>query len=110
FEITQSGSPVTPTPCSYALSATGRTYWGFETNDVVNIITTGDNCAWTASTTNEWITILSNPSGTNNGSVAYALAANSSQAWRYGHIVIGGQTLTISQTRDPVIVAAPTSQ
>lgn len=59
-------------------------------------VTTTATCAWTARTTDTWITLSGNSGGTGNGSVSFAVAANSGAA-RTGTITIGGATFTVSQ-------------
>jgi hypothetical protein len=59
-------------------------------------MTAASDCAWLAVSHVAWITITTGSSGTGNGPVAYAVAANPGAA-RTGTIRLGGQTLTISQ-------------
>jgi len=60
-------------------------------------IVTGQNCAWTASTTVSWISISSGRTGTGNGTVSYTAAANDSTLPRSAPIVIAGQNVAINQ-------------
>jgi len=60
-------------------------------------VTASNGCAWTASTTNSWITITSGSSGTGNSTVAYTVATNTSATSRSGTMTIGTQTFTIDQ-------------
>ena len=53
--------------------------------------------AWTATTTDNWITINSGASGTGNGSVVYSVAQNNTGAPRTGTITVAGQTFTVTQ-------------
>jgi beta-lactamase superfamily II metal-dependent hydrolase len=55
----------------------------------------GDS-AWSATSNDSWITVMSGTSGTGNGIVGYSVAANSALS-RTGTITIGGQTFTITQ-------------
>ncbi|HEY0549960.1 MAG TPA: BACON domain-containing carbohydrate-binding protein, partial [Verrucomicrobiae bacterium] len=104
FTITQSGFFT----CNYSLADTNRSYGGGATNDTVNI---DANCSWTVWSTNAWVTILSGPNGSGTGSVAYAVAANPNSQPRSAKIIIGGQTLAITQAaHDPAIISQPTNQ
>ncbi|HTS17245.1 MAG TPA: BACON domain-containing carbohydrate-binding protein [Verrucomicrobiae bacterium] len=55
------------------------------------------DCAWTAITTDSFITIESGSSGTGKGIVAYTVPANTTTNPVTGTIVIGGQTFTVIQ-------------
>jgi len=54
-------------------------------------------CAWTAGSNVSWLTITSGSSGRGNGTVSYAVAANSSTVTRTGTITIAGQPFTVTQ-------------
>ncbi len=54
--------------------------------------------AWTATSNDSWITIISGASGTGNGTLVYAVAQNSTGAIRTGTITVAGQTFTVTQT------------
>ena len=81
-------------PCTYTLSATTIIYPSTGGSGSVNIAA-GGGCAWTAGTTNSWITITGGSSGTGTGTVSYSVSADGSSVGRAGSIVIGGQTLTV---------------
>lgn len=59
-------------------------------------IQSGAGCAYTASTTDTWITIDGSVSGTGSGTISYTVAANTGAA-RTGTITVGGQTFTVNQ-------------
>ncbi|MGA2436262.1 MAG: BACON domain-containing carbohydrate-binding protein, partial [Bryobacteraceae bacterium] len=52
--------------------------------------------AWTASTTDSWITITGGASGTGSGTVSFSVQANTGAA-RTGTITVGGQIFSIEQ-------------
>lgn len=54
------------------------------------------DCSWTAASGAEWITITSGWAGTGNGMVTFSAAANTG-AERSGTLIVGGQTVTVSQ-------------
>jgi hypothetical protein len=53
-------------------------------------------CGWTAASNDAWITITSGASGSGNGTVNYAVAANLGPP-RSGTVTIAGQTFTVNQ-------------
>ncbi|MEO8036741.1 MAG: BACON domain-containing carbohydrate-binding protein, partial [Acidobacteriota bacterium] len=82
--------------CSYTLSATGVKPVAAAATGSVSVI--GDSgCAWSASSSDSWITITSGGSGTGDGTVGYRIAANTALAARTGTITIAGQPFTINQ-------------
>jgi hypothetical protein len=93
YTVTQNGAA--PPPCSYALnpaSAQGPAAGGPGTFTV----TTQAGCAWTAATSDTWITVNTG-SGTGTGNVSYAVQANATGASRTGTITAGGQPFTLTQ-------------
>ena len=81
--------------CTYVLGATS-------TNLPVSggtghvMVTDSAGCTWTATSNAGWLTVTAGSSGTGNGLVSYAGAANPSPA-RTGVLTIGGQTFTVNQ-------------
>jgi hypothetical protein len=59
-------------------------------------VTTQTGCAWTATTSADWITVTS-PSGTGTGDVTYTTQTNTTGAARSATIVVGGQTYTVNE-------------
>ncbi len=53
-------------------------------------------CPWTATTTNDWISIAT-PSGSGDGTLAYFVFQNTTGAARFGSIDISGQTYAVNQ-------------
>jgi hypothetical protein len=66
-------------------------------------ITTGAGCSWTATSTAPWITILSGAAGSGPGTLRYQVAPLTVQGSRTGTIVIGDQTITITQVFEPLV-------
>jgi hypothetical protein len=91
FSVTQAA----PT-CSVVLSTTSVSLTAATAFRSVQV-STGATCAWTASSSVSWITIVSGASGTGLGSVAYSVAANTGTAARTGIVSIGGETVTVTQ-------------
>ncbi len=93
------GFSLTITPgqnCIYSLSATSQSVGSAGGTGGVNIATSS-GCGWSASSNSAFITITSPTSGIGNGSVSYAVEANSGAA-RSGTLTIAGRTDTIYQS------------
>ena len=82
--------------CTYSISPTNRVHGHLANTGSVSVATSS-NCSWTVVNTNQWITIVSAPSGSGTGRVTYAITANPSFKDRVGVVLIGGQTLTLIQ-------------
>jgi hypothetical protein len=67
-------------------------------------VTSPAGCGWTAASGAAWVTITSGATGSGNGVVNYAVAANTGPA-RTAALAIGGQTATVSQSEN--LPAAP---
>lgn len=91
--VTQSGVA----PCSYTISPNSLTFTASGGPGTVNV-TAANNCNWTATTTDSWITINSGSSGSGNGAVSYTVANNTTTTQRTGTITVAGQTHTVTQS------------
>jgi hypothetical protein len=60
-------------------------------------ISAARDCTWSIATTTNWVTLGGDRSGQGEASVAYSVAANPIPAARSGSIVVGSQTLSVSQ-------------
>ncbi|HLJ44398.1 MAG TPA: FG-GAP-like repeat-containing protein, partial [Bryobacteraceae bacterium] len=63
----------------------------------VSVTATVPTAIWTATSNDSFITVTSGASGSGNGTVNYAVAANLTTAARQGTLTIAGQTFTIMQ-------------
>jgi uncharacterized protein (TIGR03437 family) len=63
----------------------------------VNFPTGAQNCAYSATASDTWITITSGVTGSGKGTVGYSLSANSLTSSRSGSIVISGQPYAVIQ-------------
>jgi hypothetical protein len=76
----------------------------------IGVTTNLGTCTWTAVSNDlAWLTITSGASGTGNGSVGYAAAANTGPA-RSGTLTIGRQTFTANQASGCTFTIDRTSQ
>jgi hypothetical protein len=83
--------------CSYSLSPMSQPFAANGGSGTINV-TCGAGCGWAAaSETPGFITITGGGSGTGNGAVQYAVAANTGANSRTGTITIAGQVFTITQ-------------
>jgi len=60
-------------------------------------VTSPDDCSWTATSNDDWITVTSGDSGNGLGTVAYSVDANPEASSRTGNITIVGETFTVTQ-------------
>ena len=90
FGITQDGSPANLTVSSANITA------GSDSADGRITVSTGQGCAWSATSSESWLRIISG-AGAGNGAITYNLLANST-ATRVGTIHIGSLTATVTQT------------
>jgi len=98
FTITQSGaSGVNSNSCTYTLNASSVTLPAKGGAKKVSVKVKGTNCSWTATTTNDFITIVTGTSGSGNGTVDFIVSGNTNTMERSGTITIAGQTFTVTQ-------------
>jgi hypothetical protein len=90
-----------PAPsCAYSLSPTNRAHGaGAETGAFS--VGAPSGCAWTAGTSDSWITITGGQAGNGNGTVIYQLTSNTGYGARTGLISVEGQAFTVSQAGQP---------
>lgn len=97
--FTVAGQTITVTQeagsCSYSLTPTTFAIGSASTSRTVSIIS-GTQCAWSATSSVEWITVTSGATGSGIGSVSFSVAANTGVA-RTGVVTIAGQPVTVSQ-------------
>ena len=90
FTVSQNGG------CTYILSPTSQ---GVNPpgGTMTITVTAPAGCAWNATRSGSWITIVSGNSGNGNGSVRYRVSANGGSATRTGTLTIAGQAVSITQ-------------
>jgi len=89
FSVTQSGIS-----CSYSISPASATITAEGGNGAATVNTTAE-CPWTASTTASWISVSG--AGQGNGTFSYSVQPNTTKDPRTGSIVVGNDTLNITQ-------------
>jgi hypothetical protein len=82
--------------CSVGLSFSSQSFGSSGGTGAVNVIAP-PQCSWSASAADNWVAITSQPGGSGNGAVSFAVAANPTSAPRSTTLTIGGQTFAITQ-------------
>jgi len=84
------------TPCTYAIApASLNVAAAGGTGSVA--VTTGAGCGWTAVENASWLHVTAGSSGNANGTVAFAVDANTAPTPRSGTLTIAGKTFTVTQ-------------
>ncbi len=99
FDITDADFAISAASgCAYSLAPTSvnAPAGGASGASGAASVTAGAGCAWTATSHVSWATITGGASGSGNGTVSYAVAANPGPA-RSGTLTIAGQSLAIHQ-------------
>ncbi|MCD4841019.1 MAG: BACON domain-containing protein [Methanosarcinales archaeon] len=91
FTVTQDGIS-----CTYSISPTSQSFGDIGGSRDVSVASQGD-CSWTATSNDDWITVISGDSGSGSGTVGYSVAANPDADSRTGTITIAGETFTVTQ-------------
>ena len=88
-------------PCRYTLTPANQNA-SANGGDGSITVATADECAWAASTDVGWISLTPPLTGSGNGTVSFAIAANPGAA-RSGSVIVAGERSTVTQAA----VAAP---
>ena len=89
--------PPAPSACTYTISPifNGGEAAAPERSGID--VLTSNTCAWTATSNDAWITIVSGARGTGNGVVNYSIPSNGTGSSRTGRITIAGLTFVYAQ-------------
>ena len=82
--------------CTFTIAPTSQSFGSGSGTDTIAVTSSGGNCAWTATTSDGWISITSGATGMGSGTVGYSILANTGAA-RNGSITVAGQTFSVSQ-------------
>jgi BACON domain-containing protein/all-beta uncharacterized protein len=86
------------TGCTFSIAPSSQAF-GSDPNSGVVTVTTQAGCSWTSSSSDpDWLSITSGQTGTGNGTVMYAVAANGKHSDRTGRITIADQTFVVTQS------------
>jgi len=83
--------------CGVSITPSGQTFTPAAATGTI-AVRTGTDCPWTAVSSAGWLTVTSGGSGTESGTVAFSVAANTGSATRTATITIAGQTFTVTQS------------
>jgi hypothetical protein len=92
--------PTADTKCQVTASSTPQSFNASGGTGSVTIAAARD-CTWSIATTANWMSIGGQRSGQGEASVSYTVAANPAPAARSGSIVVGSQTVSVSQAAAP---------
>jgi YVTN family beta-propeller protein len=92
-KITISQSGMT---CSYLLSSSSAWLNAGGGNGSVNV-TAPAGCTWNGSSDSSWLAVTSGSSGNGNGTVNFAVSANTGMTGRSASLNIGGQTFSVTE-------------
>ena len=95
--------------CTYIFAQQSKLFTYKSSNGTSRVTATGTDCAWTATSDSDWLTITSGSSGTDNGTVNYSVTANTGTTTRTGHITVDDQSFTVTQTGGTPKISAPSS-
>jgi uncharacterized repeat protein (TIGR03803 family) len=83
--------------CSFTLDSTNASFNAAGGSGHLTVSVNGSNCAWTATSNSGFISITSGSSSGGNGTLNYAVAANTNSFPLIGTMTIAGQTFTVTQ-------------
>jgi hypothetical protein len=109
FTVTQEPSSAPP-GCVYSISSASQGVVPSAGADLTASVAVASGCAWTATSSVAWITVVAGASGTGNGAVAFRVAANPGSG-RSGTVTVAGQTFAVTQaeaTATPTPTPTPT--
>jgi hypothetical protein len=95
FTVTQAAGASTPPPCSYQLTSAEQSV-GNSGGPITIGVSAPTGCAWTATTTADWITITNGTQGSGAGTVTLSVAANTGPD-RSGTVTVAAQIFTVKQ-------------
>jgi glucose/arabinose dehydrogenase len=95
FTVLQDSSTPPPPACSYRISPKLQNLPASGGSGSFNL-TTGQGCAWEATTPDPWITITSSSAGTGNATITYTVSPNPGRA-RKGTIRVADQIFSVKQ-------------
>ena len=83
--------------CTYTITPASTALSSGANSGSIRVTSSAEHCTWSASSSADWLTITSGATGIADGSVYYAVPANTSETTRTATIAVAGQTHTITQ-------------
>jgi hypothetical protein len=90
----------TPPACTFALSATTLIVPA-SGGQVTVVVTTTNQCSWTASSDRAWMAITGGANGSGSGSVTVVVEANPGPTIRTGTLTVAGQAVAVREEAQP---------
>jgi hypothetical protein len=87
-------------PCSFVVTPTTQSFTSTAATGTVTV-TAGGDCNWSVASGAAWLTVTSGQSGTGNGAVSFAIAANAGTGARDAVLTVAGQNVAIRQEAPP---------
>ena len=97
FTVTQAGAS-----CSFSVSPTSASVEA-EGATGSAAVATSTGCHWTPTSNAGWLVITGETSGSGNGNVSYAVAANTTSSTRMGALTIAGRPMTVTQSASATV-------
>ena len=101
--------PTVADKCQVTATSTPESFAASGGTGSVSIAAARD-CTWSIATTANWLTLGGDRSGQGEASISYSVAANPVPSARSGSIVVGSQTVAVSQAAAPCTYALGRSQ
>ena len=89
--------PPSPAECTIGVAPTAHSAPTAGATGLIVAVAAPDGCAWTAASSEPWLTVTSGASGSGDGAVTFSVAANPG-AQRSATLTIGAALVTVSQT------------
>ena len=96
-------------PCLFVVAPLSDTVSPSGERRTVKVTASSTQCAWTARSDTDWVSIVTGTQGTGNGEVVYE-AASTDGPTRIGLLIVAGQTVTVRQGQGCSTSIAPASQ
>lgn len=96
-------------PCVFTVSPGSDSIPSAGGRKSISVTASSAQCAWTARSDVDWLSIVEGSQGTGNGQVTYEARATTGPS-RSGTMLIAGQTVTVTQGDGCLITISPTSQ
>ncbi len=92
FTVNQAGLS-----CTYSIEPASQSFDASGGSNSIAVTPAYSCCVWTASSSDDWISIESGASGSGSGTVSFNVSANTDCSTRNGTITISGETFTVNQ-------------
>lgn len=96
-------------PCVFTVSPLAETVTPAGERRAITVTASSAQCAWTARSDVDWLSIVSGAQGTGSGEVVYE-ARPTAGPTRMGSLIVAGFTVTVTQGQGCATAIAPTSQ